>query len=520
VSQTLAGGGDGSADYAPRIAYDSAGRANLVWVKGRVAHSADPDDAVDQLYFATYTSDTWSTPVLAVEATAIQAPRLLVDAQDNLVVLWLARSDAGLDVWYAVYDRTTDLWSDPILFTHDRDAQGDYDAVMDSTDTLRVVLTGREIVTSTHHATTTQMAALAAAQTIVYPALGQVRPAEQQHTLRRDLTLTTLVVSPTNPAPGTTATLTATAHNSGDLAVTGGQVALYDGDPNGGGTQIGVAQPLVSPFRAATTATVSVQWDVPSALSSHAIYAVVDPANSITESIESNNQISLTVVLLDLDVRWVRADWFSDTITVTANVHSGGASPVTVPFTVALRTDDPLSGPEIAGEQVAASLSPGESVTLTLTITDPAAILTGTHTAWVVADVADAVSEADEANNTAFSALNVAPDLTLTAADIAGNGPIVVTVHNTGFISATDVVMAVRADGLTGTLLYSDTIGSLGPHRTAPVTLTTLAPDRCMLYVQLDPANEIPENDESNNLAVREVELSHRVYLPLVLCSY
>ena len=109
---------------------------------------------------------------------------------------------------------------------------------------------------------------------------------------------------------------------------------------------------------------------------------------------------------------------------------------------------------------------------------------------------------------------------TLTAADIAGSGPIVVTVHNTGFISATDVVMAARADGLTGTLLYSDTIGSLGPHCTAPVTLTALAPDRYMLYVQLDPANGIPENDESNNLAVRQVEAFPRVYLPWVLRSY
>ncbi len=518
LSQTLSGAGDGIADYSPRIAYDSTGQANLIWVKERVAQSADPDDAVDQLYFATYTGGAWSSPALAVEATAIQGIKLLVDSQDNMVALWLARSDVGVDLWYAVYDRSAQLWSDPILFTHDEDAQTDYDAVIDSTDTLRVVLTGRELITATHTISDAQVAGLAAAQTIVYPDFGEVRPAEQSHTLGRDLTMTHLVISPTNPAPGSTAIITATAFNSGGLALTGAQVAFYDGDPDNGGAQIGVAQSIASPFRAGATSTVNVQWNVPAADSAHPIYAVGDPTNSITESIESNNRISLTTVLPDLSVDWARTSWGGDAVTVTANIRNAGVSPTTSPFSVALRADDPISGATVVSANVSTLLAAGQSITVTLAITNPTAVITGSHTGWVIADAENAVAESDVSNNKAFTALNVLPDLTLTAADIAGSGPVIIAVHNIGLTAAPSATVAVYQNGLTGSLLYSDTVGSIAVGGTGVVTIT-LAPDDYALYVCLDPDDLIAENDESNNLAVQEIIVPFRIYLPLVLRS-
>ncbi len=518
AAQALAGVDDGVADLSPRIAYDAAGRASLVWVKGRVAQSAGPDDVVDQLYFATYSGGAWSAPVVALEASAIEAPQLLVDSSDNLVVLWLARSDAGVDVWYAVYDRDAALWSDPLLLTHDADAATDYDAVLDSSDTLRLVLTGREVVTATHEAAAARAAAPSTAQAIVYPAFGAVRSAEHQHTLGHDLTLTELAISPANPAPGTTAVLTATALNSGDLAVTGATVAFYDGDPDGGGTQIGAAQTTPSPFRAGATATATVQWNVPAGMAAHTLYAVIDPDSAIPESDEENNRISLPAVLPDLEVEWARTDWRGDAITITASVRNAGVSGVATPFIVALRADDPLDGAELAAETVSAPLLPGESLALELTLATPAAALTGTHTAWVVADAGEAVAEADETNNTAFSALNINPDLTLTAADMAGNGPVMITVHNTGLITATDVLVTVRQGGIGGPLLYSGTLASLAAGGTDTITLT-LPPGEYTLYVHLDPANSIEENDESNNLAVRPIGIPWRAYLPLVVRS-
>lgn len=516
VSQTLSGASDGIADSSPRIAYDSTGQANLIWVKERVPQSADPDDAVDQLYFSVYTNTVWSSPVLAVQADAIQGTKLLVDSQDNLIALWLARSDVGVDLWYAVYDHSAQRWSDPILFTHDEDTQTDYDAVIDSADTLRVVLTGREVTTATHTVSGTNR--VSTSQTIIYPNLGDVRPAEYQHTLGRDLTMTDLVVSPVNPAPGTTATLTATVRNNGDFAISGAQVAFYDGNPDSGGVQIGATQTLPSPFRAATTTTVSIQWNVSAGASSHTIYAVSDPANSIAESDESNNRISLTTVLPDLNVDWARTNWGTDVITVTANISNAGVSPATAPFSVALRIDDPVSGTTAASANVSAPLAAGQSVTVSLAITNPTAVFTGTHTGWIVADTGNAIVEADETNNNAFTALNALPDLNLTATDIAGDGPVIITAHNIGLTTASSVTIAIYRDGLTGTLLYSDTIGSIAVGGTDTVTVT-LSSDDYELYVHLDPDNRIPENDESNNLATQQITVPFRIYLPLVLRS-
>ncbi|HEY85475.1 MAG TPA: hypothetical protein G4N96_10245 [Chloroflexi bacterium] len=517
LSQTLSGAGDSIADFSPRIAYDSIGQANLIWVKGRVAQSADPDDAVDQLYFSVYTNTAWSPPVLAVEAAAIQGTKLLVDSQDNLVALWLARSDVGMDLWYAVYDRSAQLWSDPILFTHDKDAQTDYDAVIDSADALRVVLTGREMTTVIHTVSDTQRAGTS--QAVVYPDFGEARPAEHQHTLGRDLTMTNLVISPTNPASGTTATLIATARNSGDLAITGAQVAFYDGNPDSGGVQIGATQPLTSPFRAGVTGTVSIQWDVPADAVSHTIYAVSDPANTIAESIESNNRISLTTVLPDLNVDWAHTNWGGNVITVTANIRNAGVSPTTSPFSVALRIDNSISGATVISANVSTLLTAGQSVTVSLAMTNPGDVLTGSHTGWVVADAGSAIAEADEANNNAFTALNVLPDLTLMAADIAGSAPVTITVHNIGLITAPSATVVIYRDGLTGTLLYSDTVGSIAVGGTSVVTVT-LAPGDYTLYVQLDPDDLVAETDKSNNLAVQEMGVLFRIYLPLVLRSH
>jgi len=64
-------------------------------------------------------------------------------------------------------------------------------------------------------------------------------------------------------------------------------VRFYDGDPDGGGTQIGSGQHL-SPIAPSGAKTASVQWAAISG--SHDIYVVVDPDNLIPESNETNNQ--------------------------------------------------------------------------------------------------------------------------------------------------------------------------------------------------------------------------------------
>jgi len=507
AAQTLSGAGDGLADFSPRVAYDSTGRANLVWVKGRVAQSEDPDDAVDQLYFATYDGGAWSSPALAVEAAGILGPKLLVDSQDNLVVLWEGRSDEGRDVWYAVYDRGDGAWGKPIHFTHDEDAETDYDAVIDSSDTLRVVLTGREVVTTTHPSNAVQGAGLLAPTEVIYPTFGGLRPSEQQHTLGHDLTVDGLVVEPANPAPGSTALLTATVRNSGDLAVSPVRVAFsqrgyFDDAP----TQVGVTQTLPITLTAGYTATVNVTWTVPITAEVYTLSATVDPGNEVAELSETNNTFTTTTVLPDLVIDWARTTQQESGLVVEGGVRNGGVTDIVTPFTVTLRADDAITGTAVLSNTVAWGLAAGEGVTVTLTLTDPAAMLAGAHIGWLVADSTSAIAEFSEDNNTAFTVLDALPDLWLTAEDIQAGSPLSVTVHNGGYVTATNAVVEGRQDAITRTLLISGTVASIAPGGTGVIT-TTLDDGSYTLYAHADPAAAIAEIDESNNLAVRTVRV-------------
>jgi subtilase family serine protease len=155
-------------------------------------------------------------------------------------------------------------------------------------------------------------------------------------------------------------------------------------------------------------------------------------------------------------------------------------------------------------------------LTVTQVLTDLAALADLGEPLWAIVDDKDAVAEADERNNTAYGALGLFPDLTLTAEDVQGAGPVVITVHNAGVITATDTTLVVYQGALTGAPLHHTTLNALGPGAVQTTTLS-LSPDSMDLWIKVDPDNLIIESDEANNLAVRTVTIPHRIYLPLVL---
>jgi hypothetical protein len=84
----LAGTLDSLADDSPRVAYDSSGGANVVWVKHSVPQSATMNDVADQLFFTEVAGGVFSAPVAAFESRAITAPSLIEDGGDNLIASW------------------------------------------------------------------------------------------------------------------------------------------------------------------------------------------------------------------------------------------------------------------------------------------------------------------------------------------------------------------------------------------------------------------------------------------------
>jgi hypothetical protein len=105
---------------------------------------------------------------------------------------------------------------------------------------------------------------------------------------RADLIISNITA--TSQRPGRT-TLTATVSNLGTAPATGVVVRFLDGQ-----TAIANSAPLAS-LAASASAQVSVTWNTRGENGEHTITAVADPANTVAESDENNNQASRTVTV-------------------------------------------------------------------------------------------------------------------------------------------------------------------------------------------------------------------------------
>ncbi len=488
-------------DVAPSLSYNSVGQPVVVWLRG--------DDLVTQ------TGWGGSPTVLRASSTggAFLDTQLVRQSNGNLALLWQTLGADGTDAAYSVYDVVNDSWGADNTLMRDAAIDESFAPALASDGTLYMAYNKVEIEFVTE---TVEISSTLSVTVTHVPQPVQTDLYLLSHTLGRDLgiTATDIAFSTPNPAPGHQVTITATVHNLGDLAVAGGQVAFYEGDPHAGGVQIGSTQSLTSPFRAATTDTVTVTWDVPITATAHTVYVVVDPTNTVSEADEANNQASVGAALPDLDVDWTLG-LRPDSDALVALLTNRGYSPVTVPFEVAFRASDVETGTLLGTVVVSNTIGVGESVTVSLPITDPAALSVADNRFWVVADDQDKVVEGDETNNTDFAALNALPDLTVYAYEIKSRDPVSVTVRNIGVITATDVAVAAWPDGAGGPA-YTKTLVSLGPRASGTITFD-VARSVWKLWVRVDPNDAIPESNETNNLSARRLPGDFRVYLPLVL---
>jgi hypothetical protein len=95
--------------------------------------------------------------------------------------------------------------------------------------------------------------------------------------------------SNTEPQDGEELTITVSVSNKGAIPVENLEVSFHDGDPESGGVPIGGIEMLPS-LPSGELEELSITWKATGA-GMHRIYVVVDPANSIHESDETNNTI-------------------------------------------------------------------------------------------------------------------------------------------------------------------------------------------------------------------------------------
>ena len=304
--------------------------------------------------------------------------------------------------------------------------------------------------------------------------------------------------------------------NLGRTTVSQAKVVLYDGavsEENKISEQI-----LAFPGQSSVTVTFSVTI---ADGNEHRYYIAVDPEGLVRESNEQNNtalQIlypeptyDFEILPSDISVSADTVDIFDD-VAITSRITNNGTMNA---YNVQLRyyIDEPGDTFDIA--TVTVDIPAGETVTNEYTWRANKAGENLPVTVHV--DPFNSFAELSEDNNTAVTYLTVndvtEPNLTVSYKDIvitpspAYEGRSVnisALVRNGGFSAASDIKVSfyMGVPGVNGVLLGSRTIASLNTGESSRVSINwtniTESGER-IIYVQVDPGNNIPEIREDDN---------------------
>ncbi|MEO7324914.1 MAG: CARDB domain-containing protein, partial [Dokdonella sp.] len=325
--------------------------------------------------------------------------------------------------------------------------------------------------------------------------------------------------APVQPHDGERVTLSAVVSNSGNVAVGETLLRWFDGDPDQGGTQIGmdvIVPSLVSGSRVNTTQT----WDTSNRAGEHALWVVLDAGATAAESSEQDNRGQLAVTVLPPsslpDLSLSAADFSLTPTTVTAlpsNVHVAGTLRDIGAQGVSSAVVRVFAKPDLthALAQAIVDVAARGSVPISL---DFNATTAATLNLLLRADPENAVAEASETNNDAELVLPFGQSLdlevlptdlaVLTATPLVGHSVAMdVTVHNRGTVDSPPVVLhaEIVQGGATATIFDAPVQLPAGQSVHRQLTWLPDQPGNVQLRISLDPANQVAETREDNNSA-------------------
>ena len=370
-------------DCTVRAAMTSDGTVLLAWRQG-------PNLVVD--------SGLSGTPTVAREdsdSAGFADYVLTAGAAGNMVLIWQDMSEDGSDAHLAVYDPSSETWSQDLRLFTDSPLERSFAPVWDDSGNLTIAYNKVELqmVTKTvllEDGTTMDVA------NVPQPVEVDLHVVRRQ--LVRDLALDAgdLNIDGNDYLPGDAVELSASVSNAGSVAVEGVTVGFYHGDPDAGGGLIGesVADGWLP---AGATTTLAVEWVVPEPAATHTIWAVVDPVDAVLEHDETNNAQSVGIGGTDLAVLLRSYSVETDgSLQVIAEVLNEGApgAPATV---LAIRRENERGDP-LATVAVPA-LEPGRLAQVSLDL--PAGTQAAGSTVYVInvdeeGAVADDVDSADD----------------------------------------------------------------------------------------------------------------------------
>jgi hypothetical protein len=313
----------------------------------------------------------------------------------SLVWTGVSAQTQGIDIFAALYDPSSDLWSNPPALTADSDKERALAVTFAGPDELALIydkdrLRDEDGIPETYQ---TDLCVL-------------------RHRLGRDLAISPEDISISKPDPnnGGRVQITAVVHNLGDAPEVDVPVRFYYGKPGEEGELIGEPQIIRGPIPAAGKATVSITWTVPQTDSVTQLCVVVfdkaDPQTGLPERNTNNNVACIPVMVPDLTVKSIsveKTDYkMRKVVARIANLEPVSARDVDV----TIHRDSP-EGEELAHFTIATMGGNSvEEVTwdwdiMSLTFDHPEVVL------YVIADASHTVTEADENNNMGLALVQV-----------------------------------------------------------------------------------------------------------------
>ena len=329
---------------------------------------------------------------------------MTVGPAGNLVLLWQEMSANGSDAHYAVFDPASGTWSQDALLTQDAPLERSFASVWDNVGNLTVAYNKVEIIK------TNKTVSLEGGQIVTItnvPQPGRVDLVVTKRALIKDVALLAgdFTVEGVNYLPGDPLTLTAKVRNTGNLAVSNGVLAFYDGNPQAGG--VAIANLAGSGWlEGGASVAMSNVWVVPEPAAPHTLFAVVNPGSTIAEwpGFETNNTQSVKIGGTDLAVSLLsRSAETNGAVRVIAQVQNLG-TPAAVESVLAIRRAGQTNAP-LASAQVPA-LEPGRLSQVALDLpsgTQPE----GEALYRLMADDAHVLADVDTNNNTTTFAVNL-----------------------------------------------------------------------------------------------------------------
>ena len=342
-------------------------------------------------------------------------------------------------------------------------------------------------------------------------------------------------------APGDALTVSVTVQNKSNIDVSSIAISVLlssDGAIDANDLRFCTTTSMTT-LNAGAQAVIPVSCTVPRLRGAYHLGAVLDPANTLAETDETNNSVIATGTLTiaapspDLTASGAATDLtdipFAGNVTFSADAHNVGvdpAGPFNVGFYLSLTPTFDANDPLVCQVAVPSGLAAGA----TTHVSESCAIPALDSGAWYViaeADDRDDVFESDETNNTSVAPATITvaqPTWDLGSPLLSDNGgqnlsagqniTFQLSVKNTGpdTIPGFDASVMLSADvSITGSdqLLCTVTLGAVPGQSEAGFTFNCTIPSvpagSYYTGVILDPKDALQETDETNNTSVDTV---------------